>query len=83
MALGLGRSSLIVAPFTENVQVELTPAESVQTITQRHALLVNISIRHFQHGGVCLHFTHTVFGTSIFKITLIFSELTLHFNYIV
>lgn len=40
MALGLVRSSLIVALFTENGQVELTPAESVQTKTQRHAPVV-------------------------------------------
>ena len=46
-----------------------------------------ISIRHFQYGGVCLHFMrgsfNTVFGKSNFKITLIFSKMTLHFNYIV
>ena len=47
----------------------------------------DISIRHFQYGGVCLHFTrasfNTVFGKSNFKITLIFSKMSLHFNYIV
>ena len=47
----------------------------------------DISIRYFQHGGVCLHFTrasfNTVFSKSNFKITLIFSKKTLHFNYIV
>ena len=47
----------------------------------------DMSIRHFQYGGVCLHFTrasfNTVFGKSNFKITLIFSEMTLHFDYIV
>ena len=46
-----------------------------------------IRIRHFQYGGVCLHFTranfNTVLGKSNFKITLIFSEMTLHFNCIV
>ena len=45
------------------------------------------SIRHFQYGGVWLHFTrasfNTVYGKSNFKITLIFSEMTLHFNYII
>ena len=34
----------------------------------------DISILHFQYGGVCLHFTrasfNTVFGKSNFKITL-------------
>ena len=47
----------------------------------------DISIRHLQYGGVCLHFTrasfNTVFSKSNFKITLIFSKMTLHFNYIV
>ena len=47
----------------------------------------DISIRHFQYGGVCLHFPrasfNTVLGNSNFKITLIFSEMTLHFNDIV
>ena len=44
----------------------------------------SIYIRHFQHGGVYLHFTrasfNTVFSKSNFKITLIFSKKTLHFN---
>ena len=43
----------------------------------------DISIRQFQYGGVCLHFTrasfNTAFGKSNFKITLIFSEMTLFF----
>ena len=47
----------------------------------------DISIRHFQSGGVCLHFPrasfNTVLGNTNFKITLIFSEMTLHFNDIV
>ena len=47
----------------------------------------DMSIRHFQYGGDCLHFTrasfNTVCGKSNFKITLIFSEMTLHFNYII
>ena len=47
----------------------------------------DISIRHFQYGGVCLHFArasfNTVLGSSNFKIALIFSEMTLHFNDIV
>ena len=47
----------------------------------------DISIRHFQYGGVCLHFTgasfNTVFSKSNFKITLIFSKMTLHLNYVV
>ena len=47
----------------------------------------DLSIRHFQYGGVCLHFArasfNTVFNKSNFKITLIFSKMTLHFNYIV
>ena len=46
-----------------------------------------IRIRHFQYGGVCLHFArasfNSVLGKSHFKITLIFSEMTLHFNCIV
>ena len=47
----------------------------------------DMSIRHFQYGYVCLHFTrasfNTVFGKSDFKITLIFSEMTPHFSYII
>ena len=47
----------------------------------------DISIRHFQYGGVRLHFArasfNTVLGSSNFKIALIFSEMTLHFNDIV
>ena len=47
----------------------------------------DISIRHFQCGGVRLHFVrasfNTVLGSSNFKIALIFSEMTLHFNDIV
>ena len=46
----------------------------------------DIGIRHFQCGGVCLHFTrasfNTIFGKSNFKITLIFSKMTLYSNYI-
>ena len=46
-----------------------------------------IRIRHFQYGGVYLHFArasfNTVLGKSNFKITLIFSEMTFHFNCIV
>ena len=45
------------------------------------------SIRHFQYVGVCLHFSranfNTLFGKSNVKIASIFSEMTLHFNYIV
>ena len=45
------------------------------------------SIRYFQYGGVCLHFMkacfNIVFGKPNFKITLIFTDLTLHFNFIV
>ena len=45
----------------------------------------SLSIRHFQYGGICLHFTgasfNTVFSKSNFKITLIFSKMTLHLNY--
>ena len=41
-----------------------------------------ISIRHLQHGGICLHFTRanfsTVFSKSNFKVTLMVSEMTLH-----
>ena len=39
------------------------------------------------YGGVCLHFKrasfNTIFGKSNFKITLIFSKMTLYLNYIV
>ena len=49
--------------------------------------LGDISIRPFQYGGVCLHFRraglNTVCGKSNFKITLIFSEMTIYFNYII
>ena len=47
----------------------------------------DISICHFQYGGDCLHFTrasfNTVCGKSNFKLTLLFSEMTLHFSYII
>ena len=47
----------------------------------KHIQSRDISIHHFQYGGVCLHFTcdsfNTVFGKSNFKVTLIFSEMTL------
>ena len=40
----------------------------------------DISIRHLQYGGICLHFTcanfSTVFSKSNFKVTLVFSAMT-------
>ena len=80
MAFLAQRPNLVTSAPSERT---LIPRSFVQLKLQ----LREISIRHFQYGGVCLHFTrasfNTVFGKSNFKITLIFSEMTLHFNYIV
>jgi len=44
-------------------------------------------IRHFQYGGVCLHFYarcfNFVYGKFKFKITLVFGKITRHFDNIV
>ena len=62
-------------------------SKKIKTKTKQNIQSRDRSIRHFQYGGVCLHFTrasfNTVFSKSNFKIILIFSKMTLHFNYIV
>ena len=65
--------------FPESYRVLKTLYE--RHIEDKHKQSRDISIRHFQHSGVCLNFTrtsfNTVFGKSNCKITLILSEMTL------
>ena len=43
----------------------------------------DIYIRHFQHGGVYARCFNFVYGKFKFKITLVFSKMTRHFDNIV